>query len=103
MMTWANWEVGQTKLRHPDVWGVTDVGRKLGGRFGEEFLSIAFLLCECCGPAVTMRRDQEITHTTRRDWTVFLIAIGGWRQRRAPFGVARHLGHPASPTAWPQR
>lgn len=45
MMTWANWQVGQTKLRHPDVWGVTDVGRKLAGRFGEEFLSIAFLLC----------------------------------------------------------
>jgi hypothetical protein len=45
MMTWANWQVGQTKLRHPDVWGVTDVGRKLAGRFGEEFLSISFLLC----------------------------------------------------------
>ncbi|BEI81094.1 hypothetical protein CcaverHIS002_0202540 [Cutaneotrichosporon cavernicola] len=44
MMTWANWQVGQTKLRHPDVWGVTDVGRKIAGRFGEEFLSVAFLL-----------------------------------------------------------
>lgn len=45
MMTWANYMVGQTKLRHPEVWGITDVGRLLFGRFGEEFLSVAFLLC----------------------------------------------------------
>lgn len=38
--------VGQTKLRHPQVWGITDVGRLLYGRVGEEFLSVAFLLCE---------------------------------------------------------
>lgn len=45
MMTWANYMVGQTKLRHPEVWGITDVGRLLYGRVGEEFLSVAFLLC----------------------------------------------------------
>lgn len=60
MMTWANYMVGQTKLRHPECWGITDVGRLLGGRAGEEFLSVAFVLCTSCHR--TLAKLTDIRH-----------------------------------------
>lgn len=44
MTSWSNWVVGVFKLRHPDVYGIDDVGRKLFGRVGYEFFGITFAL-----------------------------------------------------------
>jgi amino acid permease len=45
--TWSNYIVGVFKLRHPEVYGIDDVGKKLFGRIGQEILAVAFVLCEC--------------------------------------------------------
>lgn len=45
--SWSGWMVGTFKMRHQDVYGLDDVGRKLMGRFGYELLGIAFALCKC--------------------------------------------------------
>ncbi|KAH8728865.1 transmembrane amino acid transporter protein-domain-containing protein [Phaeosphaeriaceae sp. PMI808] len=45
MTTWSSYIVGVFKLRHPDVYGIDDMGRKLFGRVGYEFFGIAFALC----------------------------------------------------------
>ncbi|KAF9739246.1 hypothetical protein PMIN06_005272 [Paraphaeosphaeria minitans] len=42
--SWSGYIVGVFKVRHPDVYGLDDVGRKLFGRFGYEFFGIAFAL-----------------------------------------------------------
>lgn len=44
--TWSNYIVGVFKLRHPEVYGIDDVGKKLFGRIGQEILAFAFVLCE---------------------------------------------------------
>ncbi|RYN23087.1 hypothetical protein AA0114_g12861 [Alternaria tenuissima] len=44
MTSWSNYVVGVFKLRHPDVYGIDDVGRKLFGRVGYEFFGITFAL-----------------------------------------------------------
>ncbi|KAH7397463.1 transmembrane amino acid transporter protein-domain-containing protein [Pyrenochaeta sp. MPI-SDFR-AT-0127] len=44
MTSWSNYIVGVFKLRHPDVYGIDDVGRKLFGRVGYEFFGITFAL-----------------------------------------------------------
>lgn len=46
MTSWSNYIVGVFKLRHSDVYGIDDVGRKLFGRVGYEFFGIAFALCK---------------------------------------------------------
>jgi amino acid permease len=46
MTSWSSWIVGVFKLRHPDVYGIDDAGRKLFGRFGHEFFGITFALCK---------------------------------------------------------
>lgn len=43
---WSNYIVGQFKLRHPQVYGIEDVGSMLFGRAGREVLGLAFALCE---------------------------------------------------------
>lgn len=45
IITWGMWVVGVFKQRHPDVYSIVDVGEKLGGRIGQEFMSVAFMLC----------------------------------------------------------
>lgn len=47
MTTWSNWMVGVFKLKHPEVYGIDDVGKMLFGRFGFELLGAAYTLCEC--------------------------------------------------------
>ncbi|KAJ4377066.1 hypothetical protein N0V86_006507 [Didymella sp. IMI 355093] len=44
MTSWSNYIIGVFKANHPDVYGIDDVGRKLLGRFGYEFLGITFAL-----------------------------------------------------------
>ncbi|KAF2009393.1 transmembrane amino acid transporter [Aaosphaeria arxii CBS 175.79] len=41
---WSSWIVGVFKLRHPEVYGIEDVGEKLFGRVGREFFGLAFAL-----------------------------------------------------------
>jgi hypothetical protein len=40
--------VGRFKIRHPDVYSVADVGYMIGGRFGREFIAIAYWLYMTC-------------------------------------------------------
>lgn len=46
MTTWANWIVGIFKLRHPEVYGIDDVGMMLFGRWGFEITGAGYVLCE---------------------------------------------------------
>ncbi|KAJ4293696.1 hypothetical protein N0V90_008980 [Kalmusia sp. IMI 367209] len=48
MITWGNYEVGVFKRRHPEVYSIVDVGEKIGGKFGNEFVCVAFLLWWIC-------------------------------------------------------
>lgn len=43
--TWSNWMIGKFKAKHPEVYGVEDVGRLLFGRAGRELFQGAYLLC----------------------------------------------------------
>jgi amino acid permease len=47
MITWSNYMVGVYKMRHPNVYGIEDVGRNLLGRFGYEFFGWLFVICKC--------------------------------------------------------
>ncbi|PLB53353.1 amino acid transporter [Aspergillus steynii IBT 23096] len=44
MTSWSNWMVGVFKLRHPEVYGIDDVGKVLFGRWGFELLGAAYTL-----------------------------------------------------------
>ena len=44
--TWSDYMVGIIKLRHPDVYGIDDVGRILFGRVGYELFGAAYAICE---------------------------------------------------------
>lgn len=44
--TWSNYMVGVIKLRHPQVYGIDDVGRMLFGRIGFEVFGAAYATCE---------------------------------------------------------
>ena len=44
MTSWSNYIIGQFKAKHPDVYGIDDVGRKLFGRVGYEFFGVTFAL-----------------------------------------------------------
>ncbi|KAL5049419.1 hypothetical protein BDW71DRAFT_175849 [Aspergillus fruticulosus] len=44
MTGWSNWMVGVFKRRHPEVYGIDDVGRMLFGRVGFEVLGAAYAL-----------------------------------------------------------
>ncbi len=46
MTGWSSWMVGVFKLRHPEVYGIDDVGRMLFGRVGFELLGAAYSLCK---------------------------------------------------------
>lgn len=60
MTTWSNYIVGVFKLRHADVYGIDDVGRKLFGRVGYEIFGIAFALCEpLCNSETKPSADSE--------------------------------------------
>lgn len=34
------------KIKHPEVYGIDDVGRLLFGRVGREFFGVAYVLCK---------------------------------------------------------
>jgi amino acid permease len=42
---WSGYMVGTFKMRHPETYGIEDVGQKLFGRAGREVLGLAFALC----------------------------------------------------------
>lgn len=44
--TWSDYMVGAFKLKHPEVYGIDDVGQLLFGRIGREFFAVAYVLCE---------------------------------------------------------
>lgn len=43
---WLAFQIGQTPRRHSRVRSLADVGRKVGGRFGEEIFGGAYFLCK---------------------------------------------------------
>ncbi|KAL1655575.1 hypothetical protein SLS61_001596 [Didymella pomorum] len=47
-ITWGNHVVGTFKRNHPEVYSIVDVGEKLGGKIGKEFMSVAFMLWWIC-------------------------------------------------------
>ncbi|KAL9616684.1 MAG: hypothetical protein Q9160_008472 [Pyrenula sp. 1 TL-2023] len=46
--TWSDYIVGVFKLRHPDVYGIDDVGQKLFGHVGREVFGVVFILYWIC-------------------------------------------------------
>ncbi|THW88669.1 hypothetical protein D6C77_06364 [Aureobasidium pullulans] len=42
--TWSDYMVGVFKIKHPEVYGIDDVGRLLFGRVGREFFGVAYVL-----------------------------------------------------------
>lgn len=42
--TWTGYVIGTFKLNHPEVYGIDDTGAIIFGRWGREFLAIAFCL-----------------------------------------------------------
>lgn len=42
---WSGYIVGAFKRRHPETYGIEDVGQKLFGRAGREVLGLGFALC----------------------------------------------------------
>lgn len=38
MTTWTGYMVGQFKLRHPEVYGIDEAGKIMGGKIGREIL-----------------------------------------------------------------
>ena len=44
--TWSMHIVGVFKINHREVYGIDDVGYKLFGVFGREFLGTAFCVCK---------------------------------------------------------
>jgi amino acid permease len=44
--TWSDYMVGVFKLRHPEVYGLDDVGALLFGPVGREFFTFAFCFCK---------------------------------------------------------
>lgn len=44
--TWSDYIIGVFKLRHPEVYGIDDVGHLLFGKTGRIVLGAAFCLCE---------------------------------------------------------
>lgn len=43
--TWSDYIIGVFKLRHPEVYGIDDVGHLLFGKTGRVVLGAAFCLC----------------------------------------------------------
>lgn len=43
--TWSDYIIGVFKLRHPEVYGIDDVGHLLFGKTGRIVLGAAFCLC----------------------------------------------------------
>ncbi|GAB7365634.1 hypothetical protein MBLNU230_g6698t1 [Neophaeotheca triangularis] len=44
--SWSNYRVGAFKLRHPEVYGIDDVGQLIFGRIGREVFAVMFVLYE---------------------------------------------------------
>jgi hypothetical protein len=42
---WSGYMVGVFKMKHPEVYGIEDVGWKIFGRTGREVLGLGFALC----------------------------------------------------------
>lgn len=44
--TWANYIIGGFKIRHPDVYGIDDVGGLMFGLIGREVFGACVCICE---------------------------------------------------------
>ena len=42
---WSGYMVGAFKVRHPETYGIEDVGHKIFGRVGREVFGLGFALC----------------------------------------------------------
>ncbi|GAA5889893.1 hypothetical protein JCM6882_004357 [Rhodosporidiobolus microsporus] len=51
MTMWSGWYMGEFKLKHPQVYSLSDAGRLMAGRFGEEFVGVMYWLC--CIPSTS--------------------------------------------------
>jgi amino acid permease len=45
MTTWSNHMVGVFKHRHPEIYGIDEVGELIFGKIGRAILGSAFVLC----------------------------------------------------------
>jgi len=52
--TWSDYMVGVFKIKHPEVYGIDDVGRLLFGRVGREFFGVAYVLCKSNTPPLEL-------------------------------------------------
>lgn len=55
--TWSDYIVGVFKLRHPDIYGIDDVGTMLFGPIGREILAAGFVLCKESNQALPITPD----------------------------------------------
>jgi hypothetical protein len=69
--TWSDYMVGTFKLRHPEVYGIDDVGQLLFGRIGKEIMGVAYVLCKW----VPLRGFGPSKLTRRQDW-IFVAGSG---------------------------
>jgi hypothetical protein len=77
--TWSDYMVGAFKLRHPEIYGIDDVGQMLFGRIGKEVMGVAYVLCEYNSlPHTPPGRADIETRLDLRRW----------------FGDAQHLHRP---------
>lgn len=53
--TWSDYMVGVFKLRHPQVYGMDDVGELLFGRIGREVFGAFFVLCKLSSSELNSR------------------------------------------------
>lgn len=46
LTSWSDYVIGMFKLRHREIWGIDDAAGLMFGKVGQEFLGVAFVLCE---------------------------------------------------------
>ncbi|GAA5889891.1 hypothetical protein JCM6882_004356 [Rhodosporidiobolus microsporus] len=51
MTMWTGWYMGEFKRKHPQVYSLSDAGRLMAGRSGEEFVGVMYWLC--CVPGTS--------------------------------------------------
>ena len=71
--TWSDYMVGAFKLKHPEVYGIDDVGQLLFGRIGKEVMGVAYVLCEYIPCAYALLQTAVLTWY--QDW-IFVAGSG---------------------------
>ncbi|KAJ3515165.1 hypothetical protein NM208_g14999 [Fusarium decemcellulare] len=97
--TWSDYIVGIFKLRHPEVYGIDDVGRLIFGRIGREVMTVAFCLMFTFGAAsailgISVALNSLSTHAACTAIFVAVAAIFAF-----VFGSIQTLGR-ISMLAW---